>query len=155
MSAATAKDKPGDRERWVRVERRLGATPERVYRAWSDTEELARWFPQRIEGSLAPGSRSVLVWHDQRTWWDVISTEPSHRFVFRWPWGKGDALVTTVTVDVAPAGMGSRVKIEDGPFPVDQPGGLDAYAEALEGWGETMTLLRAFIDFSIDARERD
>jgi hypothetical protein len=31
---------------------------------------------------------------------------------------------------------------------------LDAYAEALEGWGEALTWLRGVVDFSSDLRPR-
>ena len=70
--------------RWVRMRCRLNAPPERVLRAWSNPEELARWFPERIEGGLAVGSRSILVWPDRRVWWEVVEATES-RFVFRWP----------------------------------------------------------------------
>ena len=49
-------------ERWVRMRRRFDAPPDRVYRTWADPEELARWFPERVEGGLAVGSRCVLWW---------------------------------------------------------------------------------------------
>jgi len=45
---------------------RLNAPPERVFRMWADPEDLARWFPDRIEGGLAVGARSILVWPDRR-----------------------------------------------------------------------------------------
>ena len=41
-----------------------------------------RWFPQRIEGSLAVGTRSVLVFPDQRVWWDVSVLESDRRLEF-------------------------------------------------------------------------
>ncbi len=53
-------------QRTVRMNRRLNAPPERVSRAWSDPEELARWFPERVEGALAVGARTMLVWEDNR-----------------------------------------------------------------------------------------
>ena len=34
------------------------------------------------------------------------------------------------------------------------PGVLDAYAEALEGWGEALAWLRGVVDFSSDLRPR-
>lgn len=101
--------------RWVLMHRRLNAPPERVFRAWADPEELARWFPERIEGGLAVGSRSVLVWSERRVWWEVIEAHPSRSFVFRWPWFPDDGLVTTVSVTIEPAGYGSRLALEDGP----------------------------------------
>ena len=48
--------------RTIRMTLRLNAPPERVSRAWTDPEELARWFPDRVEGGLAVGARTVLVW---------------------------------------------------------------------------------------------
>jgi len=56
--------------RTVRMARRFDAPRSRVYRSWTVPEELVRWFPQRIEGSLAAGTRSVLIFPDQRVWWD-------------------------------------------------------------------------------------
>ena len=40
----------------VRFERRLAHPPERVWRAITDPEELATWFPDTIEGEFAPGT---------------------------------------------------------------------------------------------------
>lgn len=140
--------------RTVRMVRRFNAPPDRVYRAWADPEELARWFPERIEGGLAVGARSILVWPDRRVWWDVIEAHPSRTFVFRWPWLPDEGLITTVRVTIDPAGYGSRLELLDGPFPLDQPGAIDAWAEALEGWGEALAMLRAQLDFSVDIRPR-
>jgi uncharacterized protein YndB with AHSA1/START domain len=141
-------------ERWVRMRRRLNAPPQRVFRAWSDPEELARWFPERVEGGLAVGSRSILVWPERRVWWEVVEAVPDHRLVFRWPWLADERLITTVSVLVDPVGYGSRLELEDGPFPLDQPGVLEAWAEAIEGWSEALALLRAHLDFSVDLRHR-
>ena len=134
--------------------RRLLAPPGRVFRAWSDPEELARWFPEQVEGGLAVGARATLVWPTQRVWWDVLEAETPRRFSFRWPWLPNDGLVTTATITITPVGYGSRVELEDGPFPIDRPEGLNAWAEALEGWSEALAQLRAHLDFSIDLRPR-
>jgi uncharacterized protein YndB with AHSA1/START domain len=140
--------------RWVRMHRRLTAAPERAFRAWADPEELARWFPDRIEGGLAVGSRTVLVWSEQRVWWDVIEADPSSSFVFRWPGLLEDGLVTTVRVTIEAAGYGSLLALEDGPFPIDRPGAFDAWARSIEGWSEALAMLRAHLDFSVDLRWR-
>jgi len=140
--------------RSVRMRRRLGATPRSVYRAWSDPEELARWFPEQVEGSLAVGTRTTLVWPQQRVWWQVQEATPDRVFSFRWPWLDSERLVTTVRVTIVPVGFGSRIELEDGPFPIDEPGVLDAWAEAIEGWAEALAQLRAHLDFSVDLRPR-
>lgn len=141
-------------QRWVRMRRRLDAPPDRVYRTWADPEELARWFPERIEGGLAVGSRCVLVWSDHRVWWDVTQARPNRDFAFRWPWLADEGLVTDVRVTIDPAGYGSRLELEDGPFPLDVPGAMDAWAKAIEVWSDALAKLRAHLDFSVDLRPR-
>ena len=154
--ATTSPAAPGDADpgvRSVRLRRVLDASTERTFRAWSDPDELARWFPYRVEGSLAVGSRSILVWPSERVWWEVLESEPNRRFRFRWPW-LDERLITTVTVSITPHGYGTLLELEDGPFEVGDPTVLDAFAECCEGWGEALTFLRARLDFDVDVRPR-
>jgi hypothetical protein len=90
---------------------------------------LARWLPEQIDGDLSVGSRSSLVWPDQRVWWEVVEARPPSMFVFRRPWLPDERLVTRVDVNIAPVGYGSRVQLADGPFPLHQAGVIDAW-----GW---------------------
>jgi uncharacterized protein YndB with AHSA1/START domain len=151
-STAEARVAIPDPVRTVRMERRVDAPPYRVYRAWSAPDALAEWFPDSVEGSLAPGTRSTLVFPNERVWWEVLEAEPTHRFSFRWPWLDDDAWLTQVTVTIEPRGWGSLVRLEDGPFDLTVPGVLEAYAECLEGWAEALAQLRAVVDFSVDLR---
>lgn len=141
-------------ERWIEVERRLDAPRERVHRAWSDPDELAAWFPRTVEGSLTVGTRSTLTWHDRRIPIDVLASDPPTLFRFRWSWPTPDSYQTTVTVQLEPQGYGTLVRLQDGPFDLSQPGVIDAWAEALEGWGEALSNLRAQVDYSVDLRPR-
>ena len=141
-------------QRWIRMRRRLNAPPDRVYRTWADPEELARWFPERIEGGLAVGSRSVLVWSDRRVWWEVTEALAKGSFVFRWPWLPDERLITEVRVAIGPSGYGSRLELQDGPFPLEVPGAIDAWAKAIEVWTDALANLRAHLDFSVDLRPR-
>jgi uncharacterized protein YndB with AHSA1/START domain len=143
-----------DIERWVRMHRRLDAPPDRVYRTWTDPEELARWFPERIDGGLAVGSRSTLVWSDHRVWWDVTQASPNRIFVFRRAWLPDERLVTETRITIDPAGYGTRLELEDGPFPLATPGAIEAWAEAIETWSDALAKLRAHVDFSVDLRPR-
>ncbi|MGZ4274683.1 MAG: SRPBCC family protein [Solirubrobacteraceae bacterium] len=151
---------PGDpaadagRSRVVALRGRLSAPPHRVFRAWSDPEELVRWLPNQIEGDLAVKARSVLVWPDERVWWDVMVAEPDRSFVFRRPWTPDDRLVTRVAVTIRPLGYGCRLDLEDGPFPPGEAEGLDAWARAIEHWTAALAQLRAHLDFSVDLRWR-
>ena len=147
-SAAAALAEP----RYVRLELRTIASPDRVYSAWSDPERLHRWFPEEVRGSLAPGTRSVLMWPDKSVWWDVEEADPGRSFVFRWPWLPDDTYTTRVSVRIVPQGYGALVTIEDGPFDLTVPGVLDAWAEANAGWGEALAFLKGYLDNSVDLR---
>lgn len=140
--------------RTVRMVRRINAPPERVSRAWTDPEELARWFTDRVEGALADDARTVLVWRDRRVWWEVVDIETGRTFTFRRPWLPDERIVTTVRVTFSPSGYGTRLTLEDGPFQLDQEGGLDAWAESIRTWSEAFVMLRAYLDFSVDIRPR-
>jgi uncharacterized protein YndB with AHSA1/START domain len=146
--------RPPDSTRWVRLERRLDASVERVFRAWSDPEELARWLPDQVEGSLGINTRSQLLWSGERVWWDVQEVHPYDTFVFQRPWTPGDGLVTTVRLEVQRVGYGSQVRLEDGPFDISGPDGLEAWVAATRTWAEALTMLRAHLDFSVDVRRR-
>jgi uncharacterized protein YndB with AHSA1/START domain len=139
-------------ERWIRIDRTLLSSPERVYRAFADPEELVRWFAERVEGSMAVGTRSVLVFERERRWVDVVEAEPNRRIVLRWPRLPDESLVTTITITIVPRGMGSRVAIADGPFPIDDAGNVDAWGDAREAWGAQLAQLCAYLDYSVDLR---
>jgi uncharacterized protein YndB with AHSA1/START domain len=134
MMFTPAKRPPADAElpKTVKLLRRLNAPPQRVFRAWSDRDELVRWLPTQIEGSLAVGTRSTLVWPDERIWWDVAQAESPRTFVLRRPWSADERLITQATIRIEPIGYGSRVDLEDGPFPIDQPGVIEIWAKAIE-----------------------
>jgi uncharacterized protein YndB with AHSA1/START domain len=136
----------------VSITRLLDAPPSRVHRAVSDPEELTTWFSRGVEGSLAVGTRSILTWHDRRIPVDVLESDPPTRFRFRWHWLPDDRYATEVTVELAPYGYGTRLTLRDGPFDLAVEGVLDAYAEALEGWGDALTNLRSVVDYSNDLR---
>jgi uncharacterized protein YndB with AHSA1/START domain len=138
--------------RTVHMRKRVDAPPYRVYRAWTSPEALSEWFPDAVEGSLTPGTRSTLVFPDQRVWWEMLEAEPYSRVRFRWPWLPDDAWLSEVTVTIEPRGYGSVITLEDGPFDLSVPGVLEAYAECLEGWGEALAQLRAMVDYSVDLR---
>ena len=85
---------------------------------------------------------------------DVTQARPNRDFGFRWPWFGDEGLVTNVRVTIEPAGYGTRLELEDGPFPLDVPGGTDAWAKAIEVWSDALAQLRAHLDFSVDLRPR-
>ncbi|MBA2275430.1 MAG: SRPBCC domain-containing protein [Chloroflexi bacterium] len=148
-------------ERAISLERIVDASVERVYRAWSDPETLTTWFAPRVEGSLAVGARSLLIWPDRRFWLEMLEAEPERRIRFRWAVlldgslvSAKDARATDVTVNISPHGYGTRLTLHDGPFEMDGPEGPDDWAAAMESWVQALANLRAQLDFSVDLRRR-
>ena len=136
------------------LDRRLDASPDRVYRALSDPEELPRWLSSAVEGGLAVGTRSTLVWPDRRAWWEIVEAAPNRRLVIRHPAALDESLITTATIAISPQGYGTRLTVRDGPFVLVDSTGIDAWTAAVESWTEAVMLLRAYLDFSVDLRPR-
>jgi uncharacterized protein YndB with AHSA1/START domain len=137
----------------IEMERIVDAPPERVYRMWSDADTLSQWLSYQVQGSLLPGSRSVLVFPRRRIEIDVLEAEPDKRFKFRWLHAGDEGLVTEVTIDIRPKGWGSVVALSDGPYETDVTEMLDEYARAIEIWAAGLAQLRASVDYSVDLRK--
>ena len=153
-AATTAPTPKRSPSRWVRVHRLLQATPRRVFEAWTSPVELARWFPREVEGTLQPGTRTVLRWPDQSIWWEMIRVVPDREVTFRWPWLVDDGWRTVVTVRIQRERSATLVSLEDGPFDTSDPRLVDAYAQAAAGWAEALAQLAAHLDFGVDLRAR-
>jgi uncharacterized protein YndB with AHSA1/START domain len=86
----------------VRFERRLEHPVERVWRAITDPEELAHWFPARVTVDLRPGGRMRFTFADEGlppTEGEITELDPPRRFAFWW----GDELLA---FELEPAGDG-------------------------------------------------
>lgn len=71
----------------------LRASPERLWRALTEADELAGWFSQRCEIDLQPGGEASFDWDDgglHRARVEVV--EPPRRLVVRWATEEGRAL---------------------------------------------------------------
>ena len=68
----------------------LSAEIERVWKALTDPNELAKWFPERAEFDPRPGTLGWLEW-DQHGRYPlrVESVEPPHRLAWSWSHGPG------------------------------------------------------------------
>jgi uncharacterized protein YndB with AHSA1/START domain len=64
----------------------LRAAPERVWRAITDTDELARWFPQRAEWDLRPGGEGRFHWDGHGTFPIRVEAVEPPRYL-AWKWG--------------------------------------------------------------------
>ena len=115
---------PADVSR-VRVTRRLKASRQRVYRAWTEPELMMKWFAEpdydmRIVAlDLRVGGRYRFEGeHDGQGWvleGEFLEVRPAERLVYTWKWetdknlgGPGD---TVVTVDFREAGKETELTV--------------------------------------------
>jgi uncharacterized protein YndB with AHSA1/START domain len=106
----------------VRIERIIDAPREEVFRAWTDPEELRRWWgpgeyaTQYAEVDLRPGGNYLLVlqaaegdaMHLTGTFHEVA---PPERLVYSWRWIRGwaDPAESIVTVEFEDLGERTRI----------------------------------------------
>lgn len=65
----------------------LAATPDRVWRAISRADELARWFPDRAEWDLRPGGRGAFFWESDGSFPIRVEAVDPPRYL-AWRWGR-------------------------------------------------------------------
>ena len=105
------------------LKRRLKATPDKVYAAWTDPEKILKWFgPEAGSGASAPGrracrrqltrspstprmARSIDVSGHYR---EVV---PNEKLVFTWAWRTMPERESLVTVLIKPDGAGSLLTL--------------------------------------------
>lgn len=106
----------------LELRRTLAAPPERVYRAWTEPEVMARWFSpttdhtvtiHRLEPHVGGGYRLVFR-HKDGALHTAIGTYrelvPGARLRFTWRWEEKPAMPETlVTIDLLPRGEGTEL----------------------------------------------
>jgi uncharacterized protein YndB with AHSA1/START domain len=75
-----------DGDRWaIHYTRRLPHPIEKVWRAITEPEHLARWFPSTIDGERAAGARLEFHFDEQTTLdGEMLAFEPPHLMELRW-----------------------------------------------------------------------
>lgn len=107
--------------------RRLNAAPARVYAAWTQPDQLARWFGPdagpvlTAEVDARPGGRFRILFrtldgeqHDVRGTYQAV--EPNRRLVFTWHWVSTPERESLVTVELRPIGDGTELTLTHAQF---------------------------------------
>lgn len=133
----------------------IDAPPDRVWRALTNTADLADWFRVTIDGDVAPGAE---VW--------MTSTSPGHtgvrflvrvtemtaprRFAWQWHPGAVDPNVdysrepwTTVTFTLEPSGRGTRLSVSETGFnEISTARRAKVFADNSGGWTEVIVWIQ-------------
>lgn len=107
----------------------LHATPERVWRALSETAEFGRWFRAEMTGEMREGAvldcRSLYPGTEHMRWeMRIVTMEPLSRLVWEWPAFDPDAFPgdpdsdarLTVEIVISPEGDGTRLMLTERGF---------------------------------------
>jgi uncharacterized protein YndB with AHSA1/START domain len=104
------------------LKRRLNAAPEKVYAAWTQPAQIARWFGpdagavKRAETDMRVGGRYTIVFqtedgeehHVSGIYREVI---PNEKLVFSWAWRSTPERESLVTILIRPDGTGALLTL--------------------------------------------
>ena len=130
------------------VSRTYPAAVERVFKAWTDANQLGQWFAP-TDDYTTQASVDLRVDHEYRiaithkggNVHTILGTyrliDPPRKLVYTWRWENGPAADTLVTVDFTPDGDATKVTITHEQF-------LDAEARDKhnEGWNGCLNRLQ-------------
>ena len=100
------------------LKRRFNVAPEKVYAAWTEPAQIAKWFGPdagavtRAETDLRVGGRYTIVFHTEDGEEHYVSgayreVVPNQRLQFTWAWRSTPERESLVTILVKPEGSGS------------------------------------------------
>ena len=135
------------------------APQERVYAALTDPEKLAGWFPDAVEGKIAPGERPILDFGEYgKSKIYIVATDPYYYFAYRWVSGSvtipdgflGDVLTrphTLVEFHLEAVSEGTRVKLVESGFSTLAAEVMQTtYNDNTEGWEYMLGRLGEFAE---------
>lgn len=152
-SAVAADTGPAGRPS-LTLTRRLRARPEKVYAAWTEPENLVRWFgPGQVKPGTTQAELDVRVGGRYRitftgsngeyhevggTYREVV---PNEKLVFSWAWHSTPERESEVTVSIRPDGGGTLLTFHHAQF-VDET----ARDNHQRGWTEFLGNLEHYVD---------
>ncbi|HEX2195584.1 MAG TPA: SRPBCC family protein [Actinomycetota bacterium] len=106
------------------VERRVAASPEKVFAYFADAARWTAWQGTEAEIELVPGGAwRVNVTGDGFASGRVVEVVPNERIVFTWGWEQGPPVEpgsTTVVIELVPDADGTLIRLTHKGLPPDQ-----------------------------------
>jgi len=126
------------------------ANAQQVYKAITDPEQIIKWFPDEVEGSLKVGQQAIFTFngHGESSML-VVDAKPFEYFAYRWIPGSANRVDDLTTVQttlvefrLADLGTGTKVTLTESGF-ASLPAEMaeKSFTENLGGWGYMMSRL--------------
>jgi uncharacterized protein YndB with AHSA1/START domain len=104
------------------LKRRLNASPEKIYAAWTEPTQLTKWFGpeggvvERADLNVQPGGRYSIVFHGKDGEQHHVSgvykeVVPNEKLAFTWAWRSTPERESYVTVMIKSDGPGSMLTL--------------------------------------------
>jgi uncharacterized protein YndB with AHSA1/START domain len=123
----------------------IAAAPARVYRAFTERDELQRWFVTDAGIELRPGGAYNLTWGPgQRVAGMVVELDAPRRFVWDEDWVGGPG-VTRVSVELTPVEHGVQLRLRHEGFG-DGPAWDEQFASVERGWAAELEHLSVYLE---------
>jgi len=139
----------------LKAEIDIKATPEKVYAAWTQSDQFVKWFGPRADGrlevdkfdcSVGGGYDVTMVFADgdrvQLTG-SYQELDPPKKIVLTWQWaptGAAPSYETLVTVDLVPTDLGTHLTLTHERFATAET------RDEHKGWGPILTKLAVLFD---------
>ena len=130
----------------LRFVRRLAHSPAKVWRAVTDPEEMAHWFPARITAELRVGAPMEFSFGDDaldlgKPWatGEILELDPPRVYVFRW-------YDSVLRIEVVPDGDGCVLHFSQTLGGVGTHGDRPSVARQAPGWDGCLLTLSARLD---------
>lgn len=122
----------------------IKASPERVFRALTEKDELERWFLRKAEIDLRPGGTIRFEWRPGVfNQGKILVLEPPHRLSYTWEVQTPD--VTTVTFELTAENDGTLLHVINTGYREGED--WDSYYDQRHnGWGIHLGNLRAWLE---------
>jgi uncharacterized protein YndB with AHSA1/START domain len=141
------------KNRTLRLQVFVDASPKKVFKYVSDPERLTRWFVDRAALSGRKGGRYALTWEGGPTHTGkVLEFVRGKSLTLTWQWpGIEDDLTTRLKISVEPKKGGAVVRFTHSGFPKKERW-VDLHAGAVQGWMYFLMNLKSVVEHGHDLR---
>lgn len=131
----------------LQVERTVKSSPERVFKAWTEPDEMRHWFApdpdMEVEAQvdLRKGGNYRVAMGPYVVQGEYLEVVPARRLVFSWQWlGESPSNDMLVTVEFTPNGDGTRIVITH-----EKLANEEARASHEQGWTAILERLDGYL----------